>query len=92
MTELLIVSKPRGRIHRWIGGGVYKEYQSPVNGSDDLVDIIMSGTFSQTHAKYMAQQFYVKPTNCSSVKLRKVVARLSRTCLLYTSPSPRDRG
>ena len=33
MTELLIVSKPRGRIFKWIGGGVYKEYQSPVSGS-----------------------------------------------------------
>jgi len=79
MTELLIVSKPRGRIHRWIGGGVYKEYQSPVTGSDDLTDIIMSGTFSTTANKYMAQQFYVKPINCSSVKLRKVVIKLYRT-------------
>ena len=30
MTELLIVSKPRGRIHRWIYGQ-YKEYLSPIS-------------------------------------------------------------
>jgi len=79
MTELLIVSKPRGRIFKWIGGGIYKEYLNPIIGSDDLADIIMSGTFSGIDAKYMAQQFYVKPTNCSSIKLRKVVVKLSRT-------------
>jgi len=28
MTELLIVSKPRGRIHKWIQG--YKQYQDPI--------------------------------------------------------------
>ena len=36
MTELLIVSKPRGRIFKWIGGGIYKEYLNPIIGSDDL--------------------------------------------------------
>ena len=30
MTELLIVSKPRGRIHKWIYGQ-YKEYLSPIS-------------------------------------------------------------
>ena len=78
MTELLIVSKPRGRIFKWIGGGIYKEYLNPITGCDDLADIIMSGTFSRIDAKYMAQQFYVKPTDCSSIKLIKVVVKLSR--------------
>jgi len=79
MTELLIVSKPRGRIFKWIGGGIYKEYLNPIIGSDSLTNIIMRGSFSRIDAKYMAQQFYVKPTNCSSIKLRKVIIKLSRT-------------
>ena len=45
MTELLIVSKPRGRIFKWIGGGVYKEYKDPVSKSvsDSVEDLIVSG-------------------------------------------------
>jgi len=42
MTELLIVSRPRGRIFKWIGGGIYKEYLDPVSGSkSDSVDNIL---------------------------------------------------
>ena len=45
MTELLIVSKPRGKIFKWIGGGVYKTYKDPVSGSksDSVGDLIVSG-------------------------------------------------
>ena len=45
MTELLIVSKPRGRIFKWIGGGVYKSYKDPVSKSvsDSVGDLIVSG-------------------------------------------------
>jgi len=46
MTELLIVSKPRGRIFKWIGGGVYKSYKDPVSKSvsDSVGDLIVSGS------------------------------------------------
>jgi len=46
MTELLIVSKPRGRIFKWIGGGVYKRYKDPVSGSksDSVGDLLVSGS------------------------------------------------
>jgi len=46
MTELLIVSKPRGRIHKWIYGQ-YKEYLSPIsfNKSGSLtIDINATGS------------------------------------------------
>jgi hypothetical protein len=33
MTELVIVSKPRGRVVRWIGGGVYRDYLSPISAT-----------------------------------------------------------
>ena len=40
MTELLIVSKPRGRIFKWIYGG-YKKYRDPVSASksDSVADV-----------------------------------------------------
>ena len=37
MTELVIVSKPRGRVVRWIGGGVYKDYLSSVSTGSQSV-------------------------------------------------------
>ena len=46
MTELLIVSKPRGRIFKWIGGGVYKEYKDLISKSmsDRVDDLLVSGS------------------------------------------------
>ena len=46
MTELLIVSKPRGKIFKWIGGGVYKKYKDPVSKSvsDSVDDLLVSGS------------------------------------------------
>ena len=54
MTELLIVSKPRGRIFKWIGGGIYKEYKDPVSGSksDSVDNILYSDTSFLEHKLY----------------------------------------
>ena len=51
MTELLIVSKPRGRIFKWIGGGVYKSYKDPVSKSvsDSVEDLLVSGSTYNEH-------------------------------------------
>jgi len=50
----LIVSKPRGRIFKWIGGGVYKEYKNPVSGSkSDSVDNI-----EYTDTSFSEQKLY----------------------------------
>jgi hypothetical protein len=31
MTELVVVSRPRMRYLKWIGGGIYKTYLAPIN-------------------------------------------------------------
>ena len=56
MTELLIVSKPRGRIFKWIGGGIYKEYkpQASASRSDSVSNIVYSDTSFTEQKLYSA--------------------------------------
>ena len=89
MTELLIVSKPRGRIFKWIGGGVYKEYKDPITKSrSDSVDDISppSGTLSDSSIwgpdhSYNACHF--KTPNKQNLAINKVTLRLKK----YGSPT-----
>ena len=82
MTELLIVSKPRGRIFRWIGGGVYKKYKSPVSGSrsDSVSNLTISGTFTYAYlwdGYTMRAQQYVIPDK-QNLAIRHVSIWLKR--------------
>ena len=82
MTELLIVSKPRGRIFKWIGGGVYKPYKNPVSGSrsDSVSDLTIGGTFSSTYLSYgytMRAQQYIIPDK-QNLAIRQVSIWLRR--------------
>ncbi|MCD6313096.1 MAG: hypothetical protein J7L79_04735 [Thaumarchaeota archaeon] len=82
MTELLIVSKPRGRIFKWIGGGVYKAYKPAVSGSksDSVSDLTVSGAFSYVVLYYgytMRAQQYVVPDK-QNLAIRKVSIHLRR--------------
>ena len=83
MTELLIVSKPRGRIFKWIGGGIYKEYRDPVSESksDSVDDLKISGDFGPApiyngYRTWRAQQ-YVIPDK-QNLTMRKVSIWLRR--------------
>ena len=84
MTELLIVSKPRGRIFKWIGGGIYKEYQSPVSGSkSDSVGSISppSGSFYDFHIygpDYSYDSCHFKTPNKQNLAILKVKLELRR--------------
>ena len=85
MTELLIVSKPRGRIFKWIGGGVYKKYQSPVDKSFTAKGINLiegTGTAVPLHAggiTYRAQRFKTQASEAGlSLKLYRVIVRLEK--------------
>jgi len=84
MTELLIVSKPRGKIFKWIGGGVYKEYQNPVSmsKSDSVSDLTISGTDIveaplYSGAETRRAQQYVIP-NKQNLAIRRVSIWLRR--------------
>ena len=83
MTELLIVSKPRGRIFKWIGGGIYKEYRDPVSESksDSVDDLKISGDFgpAPTYNGYRTRraQQYVIPDK-QNLAMRKVSIWLKR--------------
>ena len=100
MTELLIVSKPRGRIFRWIGGGVYKTYKDPVNfsASDDCLNIDASG---DSHiAGWNHNPIYQKfKTRGTAFQIRKVSLKVvnpdgysgSATVKLYSHNSENDR-
>ncbi|MCS7126550.1 MAG: hypothetical protein NZ929_06560 [Aigarchaeota archaeon] len=88
MTELVIITDKRGRYFRWVGGGIYRTYLSPVTGgvSDSLDDIILSPTsttdapiYSSTSRR--AQQF-ITP-NKNNLALKDVSLRLQR----YGSPT-----
>jgi hypothetical protein len=86
MTELVVVSRPRMRYIKWIGGGVYKTYLSPINtpqvvlvspnygGFTEIATPMYSGSVTR-----VAQQV-ITPSNSqlSNLTLFRVVARLQR--------------
>jgi len=85
MTELLIVTKPRGRLVQWIGGGVFKPYKGVVtlaSKSDTAGPISISQSdvatafYSGSNTR-CAQQFLT--ANKSNIRLREVQIRWSRT-------------
>jgi len=72
MTELLIVSKPRGRIHKWIYGQ-YKEYLNPVSLSfqDNLTLLIdATGAEESTYNTQLAQRF--RTPNGTEIRIKQV--------------------
>ena len=94
MTELLIVSKPRGRIHKWIYGQ-YKEYLESisfdkgsftnpltVNATGTAFTIYSSGSGNQP--KKRAQRFRTPnnlQTDSNKITLEKVKLSLKRGAL-----------
>ena len=94
MTELLIVSKPRGRIFKWIYGQ-YKEYLSPISfdkGSfTNPLTVNATGTDLLTggknYAKYKRAQRFKTPNifpDGNKITLVKVVIRLKQLNGLLT--------
>jgi len=100
MTELLIVSKPRGRIFKWIGGGIYKTYKDPVSfsASDSYLNIDAS---EDSHiAGWAHNPIYQKfKTRGTAFQMRKVSLKVvnpdgysgSATVKLYSHDSENDR-
>jgi len=66
MTELLIVSRPRGRIFKWIQG--YKEYQDPIAAKGFSIYPLEGNEWLGTAHKYEGFRF-VAPITC---KLKKI--------------------
>ena len=87
MTELVIVSRPRTRYLRWIGGGVYRTYLAPINTPQvDLIKPDYDITFVETaipmysgSVTRVAQQIIAPSSSqLSNLSLVRVVARLQR--------------
>jgi hypothetical protein len=86
MTELVVVSRPRMRYLRWIGGGVYKTYLTQINTPQ--VDLVKPdyGGFTETAIPMysgsltrVAQQIIAPSSGLlSNLALVRVVARLQR--------------
>ncbi|MCS7145346.1 MAG: choice-of-anchor R domain-containing protein [Nitrososphaerota archaeon] len=85
MTELIIVSRPRMRFIKWIGGGVYKQFLARVDqsysesappateySSADVVITLYSG------ATIMAAQQFVARPSTRPLQLRRVDVMLNR--------------
>jgi hypothetical protein len=87
MTELVVVSRPRMRYLKWIGGGVYKTYLTPIG--TPLVDLVKpdyTTTFTETaipmysgSVTRVAQQVIAPSSSqLSNLTLVRVLARLQR--------------
>jgi hypothetical protein len=86
MTELVVVSRPRMRYLRWIGGGIYKTYLAPINTPQ--VDLVKPdyGAFTETaipmysgSVTRVAQQIIAPSSSqLSNLALIRVVAKLQR--------------
>ncbi|MEM2068844.1 MAG: choice-of-anchor R domain-containing protein [Nitrososphaerota archaeon] len=77
MTELVIITKPRTRIFKWIGGGVYKQYSTPISHTISWSQTNLTGASYNTvrlgggnYERYRCQQFI---TPNFTVKIVKVV-------------------
>jgi hypothetical protein len=87
MTELVVVSRPRMRYLKWIGGGVYKTYLAPIDTPQvDLIKPDYSATFTETaiamysgSVTHVAQQVIAPSSSqLSNLTLFRVVAKLQR--------------
>jgi hypothetical protein len=87
MTELVVVSRPRMRYLKWIGGGVYKTYLAPIDTPQvDLIKPDYASPFSETaipmysgSVTRVAQQIIAPSgSQLSNLALIRVVAMLQR--------------
>jgi hypothetical protein len=87
MTELVIVSRPRMRYLKWIGGGVYKTYLAPINTPQvDLIKPDYGSTFTETAISMfsgsvtrVAQQVIAPSSSqLSNLALVRVTVKLQR--------------
>jgi hypothetical protein len=86
MTELVVVSKPRMRYLKWIGGGVYRTYLAPINTPQvDLVRPDYGGftesaisMFSGSVNRVAQQVIAPSSSQLSNLTLFRVVAKLQR--------------
>jgi hypothetical protein len=87
MTELVVVSRPRMRYLKWIGGGVYKTYLAPINTPQvDLIKPDYPTTFTETAIPMysgsvirVAQQIIAPSSSLlSNLALVRVVVKLQR--------------
>jgi hypothetical protein len=87
MTELVVVSRPRMRYLKWIGGGVYKTYLAPINIPQvDLIKPDYTTVFTETaipmysgSVTRVAQQVIAPSSSqLSNLTLVRVVAKLQR--------------
>ena len=86
MTELVVVSRPRMRYLRWIGGGIYKTYLAPINTPQVVLVRPNYGSFTESSISMysgsvtrVAQQI-IAPSSplLSNLRLVRVVARLQK--------------
>jgi hypothetical protein len=87
MTELVVVSRPRMRYLKWIGGGVYKTYLAPISTPQvDLIKPDYAAAFTETAIPMYAgsvtrvAQQVIAPSSSqlSNLALFRVVAKLQR--------------
>ena len=59
-----------------------------INFVEEWCEVLESKAFARQHGKWSKEQ----PTTFFHFKINKKYTKIIQTCLLYTSPSPRDQA